>query len=38
MTMFRGQIEAWADAIEGRSSSIATGADGLVCIAAVEAA
>ena len=38
ITMFRGQMEAWGDAIEGRASSIATGADGLVCIAAVEAA
>ena len=38
LAMFRGQIEAWADAIEGRPSSVATGEDGLVCIAAVEAA
>lgn len=38
MSMFRGQIEAWADAIEGRTSQIATGFDGLICIAAVEAA
>jgi predicted dehydrogenase len=37
-TMFGGQIEAWADAIEGRPSSIATGLDGLICMAAVEAA
>jgi predicted dehydrogenase len=36
--MFRGQAEAWADAIEGRESRIAGGDDGLVCIAAVEAA
>jgi predicted dehydrogenase len=38
LAMFRGQIEAWADAIEGRPSTVATGEDGLVCIAAVEAA
>ena len=36
--MFRGQIEAWADAIDGRPSPIAQGEDGLVCVAAVEAA
>jgi predicted dehydrogenase len=36
--MFRGQLEAWADAIDGLPANVATGADGLVCIAAVEAA
>ena len=36
--MFRGQVEAWADAIDGRPSRLATGHDGLVCVAAVEAA
>ena len=36
--MFRGQAEAWADAIAGLPSDVATGADGLVCVAAVEAA
>jgi predicted dehydrogenase len=36
--MFRGQAEAWADSIEGRESRIAGGGDGLICIAAVEAA
>jgi len=38
MAMFRGQVDAWADAIEGQVSAIATGEDGLACIAAVEAA
>ena len=38
MTMFRGQTDAWADAIEGRPSGVATGEDGLVCVLAVEAA
>ena len=36
--MFRDQVAAWADAIDGRASDLATGEDGLVCIAAVEAA
>jgi predicted dehydrogenase len=36
--MFRGQLEAFADAIEGRESRIALGADGLVGVVAVEAA
>jgi predicted dehydrogenase len=36
--MFRGQLEAFADAIEGRESRVALGADGLVGMAAVEAA
>jgi predicted dehydrogenase len=36
--MFRGQMDAFADAIEGRESRIALGADGLVAMAAVEAA
>jgi len=36
--MFGGQAEAWADAIEGRAGDLATGEDGLVCIAAVDAA
>jgi predicted dehydrogenase len=36
--MFRGQLEAWADAIEGRPSAVARGEDGLICVAAVEAA
>jgi len=36
--MFRGQMEAWADAIAGRASDLAIGEDGLICIAAVEAA
>jgi predicted dehydrogenase len=38
MAMFRGQADAWADAIEGRPSGIATGEDGFVCVSAVEAA
>jgi predicted dehydrogenase len=36
--MFRGQAEAWADAIQGLQSDVASGADGLVCAATVEAA
>ena len=36
--MFTGQMEAWGDAIEGLESPIASGEDGLICIAAVEAA
>ena len=36
--MFRDQMEAWADAIAGRASGLAIGEDGLICIAAVEAA
>jgi predicted dehydrogenase len=36
--MFGGQVEAWADAITGLPSDVATGADGLVCVASVEAA
>jgi phthalate 4,5-cis-dihydrodiol dehydrogenase len=36
--MFRAQLEAFADAIEGRESRLALGADGLVGVAAVEAA
>jgi predicted dehydrogenase len=38
MAMFRGQADAWAEAIEGRPSGIATGEDGFVCVSAVEAA
>jgi predicted dehydrogenase len=36
--MFQGQALAWAGAIEGEPSSVARGEDGLICIAAVEAA
>lgn len=36
--MFRGQVDAWADAIEGRPTVLATGVDGLVCVDAVDAA
>jgi predicted dehydrogenase len=36
--MFQGQAAAWAAAIEGQASDVASGHDGLVCIAAVEAA
>ena len=36
--MFRAQAESWADLIEGRQAAIATGEDGAVALAAVEAA
>ena len=36
--MFRGQIDAWAQSIDGAESAIASGEDGLIGIAAVEAA
>jgi predicted dehydrogenase len=36
--MFAAQAESWADLVEGRRAAIATGEDGAVAIAAVEAA
>jgi hypothetical protein len=36
--MFLAQADAWANVIDGRKSRIARGADGAVCVAAVEAA
>jgi predicted dehydrogenase len=36
--MFAAQAESWADLIEGRPAAIATGEDGAVALAAVEAA
>jgi predicted dehydrogenase len=36
--MFSAQAESWADLIEGRPAAIATGEDGAVALAAVEAA
>ena len=36
--MFAAQAESWADVIEARPAAIATGEDGAVAIAAVEAA
>jgi predicted dehydrogenase len=36
--MFARQADAWADLIDGRPSMIATAEDGLVAVAAVDAA